>query len=279
MAAVMPTLMQPRLFTIKDLSWETGLGDVFSWVLEPVNGGGLEYLPGQFNMLYHYGVGEVPVSISSDHESGQLIHTIRGVGQVTRAMSELRPGDGIGLRGPFGNSWPLEAAHGKDLVVIAGGIGLAPLKPVLYYCLNHPERFNNVSLLYGARTPLDILYRDEIEDWVFNDKMFIGVTVDRAPNHWKGDVGVVTQIFHRAEFDPANTVAFVCGPEIMMRFAQRALVSAGVAQQDIYVSMERNMKCATGHCGHCQYGPYFICRDGPIFDFATIGNLLEINSL
>lgn len=155
--------MLPRNFVIADLIWETGQGDVFSWVLESQDGNPCEYKPGQFNMLYQFGVGEVPISISSDFESGELIHTIRAAGKVTNSMGQLRPGDSIGLRGPFGNSWPIESAYNKDLIIIAGGIGMAPLRPVIYHCLNNREKFNHVSLLYGTRTPLDILFRSEIE--------------------------------------------------------------------------------------------------------------------
>jgi NAD(P)H-flavin reductase len=271
--------MMPRVFTIDELTWETGQGDVFSWALHPETGEQIRFQPGQFNMLFTYGVGEVPVSISSDFESGKLVHTIRNVGIVTRAMQKLRPGDSIGLRGPFGTEWPVKKAHGKDLLIIAGGIGLAPLRPVIYYCLRHREKFNNVSLLYGTRTPLDILFRSEIESWLFDDLINVAVTVDKAPTSWQGDVGVVTNLLARAEFDPENTLAMICGPEIMMRFAEKALKKNAMKDDQIYLTMERNMKCAIGHCGHCQLGPHFICKDGPVFRLDHINSVLEVNKL
>lgn len=271
--------MLPRRFKIANLTWETGDGDVFTWELEPEDGEPLKYKPGQFNMLYHFGVGEVPISISGDSESGRLVHTTRAVGAVTKAMQKLRPGDTVGVRGPFGTAWPVELAHGKDLLIITGGIGLAPLRPVIYYALGHRKKFKRVHLLYGARTPLDILYRDQLEQWQRDGDIEVAVTVDRSAGYWDGNVGVVTNLIPTAEFDPANSLAVTCGPEVMMHFVELSLRKAGLTQQQIYVSMERNMKCAIGHCGHCQYGPFFICKDGPVFRMDQVDSIFEVREL
>lgn len=232
--------------------------------------------PGQFNMLYIFGVGEIPISISGDTaRPNPIVHTTRAVGTVTRAMSQLKVGDTIGLRGPFGTSWPLKAARGQDLVLVAGGIGLPPLRPVLYHILNHREDYGKVVLLYGTRSPEDILFRKELESWRARFDFDVHVTVDYAHNEWYGNVGVVTTLIPGAPFDPTHTIAMTCGPEVMMRFVAAALLKRGVSPERIYVSMERNMKCAVGLCGHCQFGPLFICRDGPIFAYPQIENWIN----
>ena len=226
---------------------------------------------GQFNMVYVFGVGEVPISISGDPSRPEtLVHTTRAVGLVTEAMRRLRPKDLVGVRGPFGNHWPMEEAEGNDVVIVAGGIGLAPLRPALYHIISHREKYGRVFLLYGARTPDDLLFMREIERWRGKSIMEIHVTVDGALGNWRGNVGVVTTLIPMAGFDPQNTVAMVCGPEIMMRFTVLDLRGQGLDVSKIYVSMERNMKCGIGLCGHCQFGPNFICKDGPIFSFDQI---------
>lgn len=221
--------------------------------------------PGQFNMLYHFGVGEVPVSISSDPNSPLLQHTIRAVGPVTKAMRLLKPADSIGVRGPFGSAWPLTEATGRDLVIVAGGLGLAPLRSVICRVLAEREKFANVFVLYGARGPAEILYRDELEQWRDRPDLQVRVTVDHAGPDWRGNVGIVTTLLSRAAFNPSAALAMICGPEVMMRFTVRELHNRGIPPERIYVSMERNMKCAIGFCGHCQFGPTFICKDGPVF--------------
>jgi len=243
--------------------------DTFTLDLEPVYAGiSLPFLPGQFNMIYLFGVGEVPISMSGDPESsGAMTHTVRAVGTVTRVMSRLKRGDEIGIRGPFGASWPVEEAAGKDVVIVAGGIGLAPLRPVIYHILARREKYGRVALLYGARTPHDILYQDELEKWRGRFDLQVEVTVDNvsAGQSWKGNVGVVTSLIAGARFDPAQTIAMICGPELMMRFTMAELKKRGIGDDSIFISMERNMKCAVGFCGHCQFGPTFICKDGPVF--------------
>jgi NAD(P)H-flavin reductase len=211
-------------------------------------------------------VGEVPISISGDPAvTERLEHTTRRVGMVTRAMGLLKPGDAIGVRGPYGTHWPLTEEDGRDIVIIAGGIGLAPLRPVLYHLMAQRERYRKIVLLYGARSPEEILYKRELERWRGKFDLEVQVTVDRGASNWRGAVGVVTPLVARAPFDPSNTLALVCGPEIMMRFAIIELQRRGVSQERIFVSMERNMKCALGYCGHCQYGSTFVCKDGPVF--------------
>jgi NAD(P)H-flavin reductase len=266
--------MRPVPFTVRQAQRETG--DTFTLVLEPPQGvsGVFPFSPGQFNMLYVFGVGEVPISISGDPARPEaLVHTIRAVGAVTRAMQRLSRGDVVGVRGPFGAPWPVDQAHGQDVVLVAGGIGLAPLRPALYHVLLHRGQYGRVVLLYGARTPRDILFARELKEWRGRFDMEVEVTVDRATIEWQGSVGVVTKLVDRAPFDPASTMAFLCGPEIMMRFAVLALQRRGVDDQGVFVSMERNMKCGVGLCGHCQLGPVFVCRDGPVFRYDQIASL------
>ncbi|MBI3309438.1 MAG: FAD/NAD(P)-binding protein [Candidatus Melainabacteria bacterium] len=231
------------------------------------------FKPGQFNMIYVFGVGEVPISISSSpKEVSYITHTTRSVGVVTNAINALHAGDIVGIRGPFGSNWPLEKAIGKDVIVVAGGIGLAPLRPVIYHLLSNRDKYKKVTILYGTRTPLDILYKNELEKW---KSMDIYITVDRTDDKWNGNIGVVTTLIPQVAFDPKNTVAMLCGPEIMMRFTIQALQSKGISDKDIYISMERNMKCAIGFCGHCQFGPAFICKDGPVFCFEQVKSLFS----
>jgi NAD(P)H-flavin reductase len=266
--------MIPRAFGIARLRHETH--DTFTLDLAPAEGdAGFAFAPGQFNMLYVFGVGEVPVSISSDPGvSSRLQHTVRVVGAVTRAMCRLRKGDTVGLRGPFGASWPLEEGLDRDLLIVAGGIGLAPLRPVLYRVMALREKYRRITLLYGTRTPEDILYRRELERWRSKFDWDVHVTVDRAGSEWRGNVGVVTTLIRRAALDPSNATSMICGPEVMMRFAVMELQRRGLASSRIFLSMERNMKCAVGFCGHCQYGPAFLCKDGPVFRLDRIEALL-----
>jgi len=256
--------MRPLPYFIKRVRQETH--DTFTFDLSSVDAGRqFAFRPGQFNMLYVFGVGEVPISISGDSGKPETItQTIRAVGTVTKAMRKMKRGDTLGLRGPFGSHWPVEEAVNKDVIIVAGGIGLAPLRPVLYELLSHRGQFGRISLLYGARTPADILYTQELERWRGKFDMDVHITVDRATGVWRGNVGVVTTLIPRSLFDPSNTIALMCGPEVMMRFAVRDLYGRGIATDQIYISMERNMKCAVGFCGHCQYGPMFVCKDGPI---------------
>ena len=266
--------MLPQLYRVQHVRHE--MPDTFTLELEPQDGSAIPpFATGQFNMLYVFGVGETPISISGDPAKRKpLVHTTRAVGTVSRAMRELKPENVVGVRGPFGSHWPIEHAMGKDIVIVTGGIGLAPLRSAMYQITAQREKYGKVALLYGARTPEDILYRKELENWRAHFDLEVYVTVDRATGKWRGSVGVVTRLIPKAPFDPQNTIALVCGPEIMMRFSAAELEKRGVAAGNIFVSMERNMKCAVGFCGHCQYGPDFVCKDGPVFQYSHVKDLL-----
>ena len=264
----------PRPFRVAARRRETY--DTWTLELAPARGGALEPSPGQFTMIYAFGVGEVPISVSGQ-PGGALVHTVRAVGPVTEAICSAEPGATLGIRGPLGNSWPIEAATGSDLVVVAGGIGLAPLRPVLYRALASRADYGRIVLLYGSRTPGDLLYTDELETW--RGTLGVDLTVDAADASWSGKVGVVPKLIAGAEFDPASAHAFVCGPEIMMRFAAQALEERGVPSDRIHVSLERNMRCGVGHCGHCQLGPTLICLDGPVYTYGEIEHLLAVRNL
>lgn len=274
MIANIPDPMLPQLYRVQRVRRE--IPDTFTLELDPEEGVDIPpFASGQFNMLYVFGVGEIPISISGDPARRRpLVHTTRAVGTVSKAMRELKPEDVIGVRGPFGSHWPIERALGKDVVIVAGGIGLAPLRSAMYQVIAQREKYGKVVLLYGARTPEDILYRREVEHWRAHFDLEVYVTVDNATGKWRGSVGVVTRLIPRAPFDPLNTVAMICGPEIMMRFTAAELQKRGVATDNIFVSMERNMKCAIGLCGHCQYGPHFVCKDGPVFQYNYVQGLL-----
>jgi NAD(P)H-flavin reductase len=243
-AAAAANPMLPRPFIIKRVRKETD--DTFTLELEPKDPVRVSFAPGQFNMVYVYGVGEVPISICGDPSKHTLVHTTRAVGTVTKAMAKLRRGDMVGIRGPFGTSWPVEQARTRDVVIVAGGIGLPPLRPAIYQILAHREAYGKLVLLYGTRTPDDILFKDELESWRARFDLEVFVTVDRATAGWRGNVGVVTTLIHKAGFDPTNTISMIVGPEVMMRFTALELMKRGVKAGAIYLSMERNMKCGIG---------------------------------
>ncbi|MFP3914685.1 MAG: FAD/NAD(P)-binding protein [Actinomycetota bacterium] len=273
-----PEAMLPRPFRVTSRRVETE--DTVTLTMEPEDGQGLSFRPGQFTMLYVFGVGEVPISISGDpHDPSVLMHTVRSVGAVTRAIVDLDVGDPVGIRGPYGTGWPTRETEGTDLLVVAGGIGLAPLRPAVVDALARRDSFGSVSLLYGSRSPADLLFPDELHRWRARFDMEVEVTVDRADPGWFGDVGVVTRLLPRVPLDPSRTVAMVCGPEIMMKVVADELTEQGVPDDRIYVSLERNMKCAIGFCGHCQYGPDFICRDGPVLAHSTVADRLKVPRL
>jgi len=255
------------------------LADVWTLEIDP-GPNGFAFAPGQFNMLYAFGIGEVAISVSGDPaESDRLIHTVRAVGNVSTALAHMKPGDTLGVRGPFGHGWPVEAATDADVVVVAGGLGLAPLRPTIYRLIAERSRYGRIALLSGSRSPTEILFRGELERWSARLDIDVEATVDHATGDWRGQVGVVTTLIERAAFDPANTVAFVCGPEIMMRLSAVELERGGVAAERVYLSMERNMKCAIGHCGHCQFAGDFVCRDGPVATHARLGPLLALREI
>jgi NAD(P)H-flavin reductase len=275
-ALASPGPMAPEPFRVSRRRRE--LRDTWTLELEPVNSEPLCPAPGQFTMLYVFGIGEVPISVSGDTE-GPLVHTVRAVGAVTQAICAARPGAVLGVRGPFGNAWPVEAAAGHDVVVVAGGIGLAPLRPALYHVLRRRGEYGEVTLLYGSRTPGDLLYSKELQRLRGRFDLQVDVTVDTAEGGWHGKVGVVPKLITGARFDPTSTVALVCGPEIMMHYTSRALLDRGVPPERIYLSMERNMQCGLGHCGHCQLGPTLICRDGPVYRYDQVVHLMAVREL
>jgi NAD(P)H-flavin reductase len=266
--------MLPETWQVDSVRRDTH--DTFTLSLSPGQGARpFLFAPGQFTMLYLFGVGEVPISISGDPARPEaLVHTVRAVGAVTKAMADLRRGQVLGVRGPYGTAWPVEEARGRDVVIIAGGIGLPPLRPALYHILAHRGDYGRVALLYGARTPRDILFRRELERWRGRFDLEVGITVDTAPGDWRGNVGLVTALLPKAQFQPESALAMIVGPEIMMRFTVLELLKLGMPEENIYLSMERNMKCGIGHCGHCQLGPFFICKDGPVFRYDRIAGWL-----
>lgn len=257
------------------------LPDTYTLDLVSADGGPLlRYAPGQFTMMYVFGVGEIPVSISGDAaDESRLVQTVRAVGKVSEAVTRLAAGDMLGIRGPYGTAWPVADGYGRDVVVIAGGLGLAPLRPALYQLQAERQKFGKLVLLYGTRRPEDILYRRQLETWRRQLDMEIEVTVDHANTDWRGNVGVVTRLIPRLGIDTANAMALVCGPEIMMRFAASALHDIGLPDEVIHLSMERNMKCAVGLCGHCQFAGSFVCRDGAVMRYDKVRRLLALKEI
>lgn len=274
--------MLPERFRVIGRRRETA--DTVTLELTPLEGerrlGRFRFEPGQFNMLYAFGVGEIPISVSGDPEArDRLVHTIRAVGAVSARLCELREGAVVGVRGPFGTAWPVEEAAGHDVLVVAGGIGLAPLRPAIYHLLSRRKEYGRVVILYGARRPEEMLFRSQLEDWRSRWDLTVEAIVDHAGNDWLGPVGVVTQLFERVRFDAVDTVAMVCGPEVMMRFSARELMDRGVEASCIHLSTERNMKCGIGQCGHCQMGPAFVCKDGPVMSLPTLDPLLRVREV
>jgi NAD(P)H-flavin reductase len=235
---------------------------------------------GQFNMLYAFGVGEAPISVSGNPSKQEtLVHTIRSAGAVTAALCRLKRGDPIGVRGPYGTGWPVEESRGRDIIIVAGGIGIAPLRGVIYAIGSQRDAYGDVSLLMGARTPKDFLYARELERCRRRFRFDVQCTVDAAGTDWTGQVGFVTALVSRAPLDPARAAAMICGPEIMMKKTAAELMRRGMSAANIYISMERNMKCALGFCGHCQFGPEFICKDGPVFPYSRLERFLNVREL
>lgn len=272
-----PDPFAPSLFCVERVRPETA--DTVTLSLVGAQGAAPPYLPGQFFMLYAFGIGEIPVSVSGLAGDGPLLHTVRAVGPVSRSLCGLKAGDFLGVRGPYGSPWPLGEAAGNDLLLVAGGLGLAPIRPALLAALADRDRYGRIALLYGARSPAEILFAEEIRRWRACPRLQVEVTVDHAAPSWRGSVGVVTEWIPYARFAPERTTAFVCGPEVMMRFAAAALLRAGLPPGRIFLSLERNMKCALALCGRCQFGPAFVCRDGPVFPYDRIARLLPVREI
>jgi NAD(P)H-flavin reductase len=231
--------------------------------------------PGQFNMLYLFGIGEVPISIASDPDRAEVLdHTVRAVGRTTRALARVQPGERLGLRGPFGRGWPMAAAAGGDLVIVTGGLGCAPVVAAIEYAIRRRQRFRRLVILQGVKHSADMLWRERYAAWARLPDTLVKLAADVADHSWTGHVGQVTTLIDQAEFDAEQATVLMCGPEPMMLAGARRLLERGVADNRIWVSLERNMHCGVGHCGHCQMGPYFVCGDGPVFPYRDIRWLL-----
>ena len=246
----------------------------------PTDNQDYRFIPGQFNMLYLPGVGESAISMSGDPEESLCwIHTVRVAGNVTRTLAGLEIGQTLGLRGPFGTGWPVDTLLGQDVVVVAGGLGLAPLRPLLYYFTKHREQFGSIRVICGARTPDGLLFQTEYAGWK-QQGLDIQLTVDRPTPDWTGQIGVVTLLIDRMNLTrPAATSLVTCGPEVMMKYAALSAIKRGIPAENIWVSLERNMQCAAGLCGHCQLGPEFICKDGPVLRYDRVGHFLFVERL
>ncbi|MEZ6132469.1 MAG: FAD/NAD(P)-binding protein [Planctomycetaceae bacterium] len=246
---------------------------------DPDIAGRYTFRPGQFNMIYLPGTGEAAISISGDPNHPLCLpHTIREAGNVTHTLARLGEGCSIGIRGPFGSAWPVDKCTGKDVILVAGGIGMAPLRPVIYGLLHQRERFGRVSVLYGARSADGLLYPDEFSKW--QPSIDVQMTVDRATSGWQGHVGVVTALLERLPIArPDRTVLMTCGPEVMMWYTVQSALTRGLRPESIWVSLERNMNCAIGLCGHCQMGPHFVCRDGPVLRYDQVASILKVEAL
>lgn len=255
--------------------------DSFSLRLEPLGTALPPFEPGQFTMLCRPGVGEIAMSVSGDPTTpdGSLTQTIRDVGAVSRALTKTRPGEMIGVRGPFGRGWGLDDAKGRDLVIVAGGVGLAPLRSVVLGALARRRDFGRIVLVVGARSPDEFLFRAQLAAWADEPELELRLTIDQPATGWGGQVGFVTEPLGTLEIDADRTIAFICGPEPMMRFSANVLLAKNMPAGDIKISLERNMQCGIGLCGHCQLGPLLICRDGPVVDYELAGPLLATREL
>lgn len=244
--------------------------------LDPVHQERFLFYPGQFNMLYLYGVGEVAISIVSDPEKKNILtHTIRAIGRVTKALQKLQPGDRIGIRGPYGRGWPLAQAEGKDVVVLTGGLGCAPSVSIIEFILARREQYGHLSILQGVKHSDDFIFRKQYAIWQKSPNTVIHIAADQAGPKWPWALGYVTDMINQLNLNPVNTIVMMCGPEMMMNNAVKILTQRGISEHDIYLSMERNMECGIGQCGHCQYGGFFICKDGPVFAYSEIKELFN----
>lgn len=244
-------------------------------LVDPAVRKSFRFQAGQFNMLYAFGVGEAAISIVSDPDEPQkLDHTIRAVGRVTKAIQRLGVGDRLGVRGPFGRGWPLEEARGQDVVLVTGGLGCAPVVGAIEYIFRRRQSYGAVKILHGVKSPQDLLFRERFEAWRRHPDTEVLLTSDRPDKAWHDHVGVVTELFEQVAIDPARTVALMCGPEIMMRIGAAVLVQRGLPATALHVSIERHMECGIGLCGHCQMGPYFLCKDGPVMRYDRVAALL-----
>ena len=278
-AAQAPSAMAPVPYRVRSRVVESP--DSATLCLAPVGEGVRSPEPGEFMMLYAYGVGEAAISISGDPTvtDGSITHTIRAVGAVSRALHDAQPGSVIGVRGPFGTSWGLTEAVGRDLVMVAGGVGLCPLRPAILGALAQRARYGKVMLIVGARSRADFVFAAQLQTWAEDPRIDVHLIVDAPTQGWSGEVGLVTEPLRRLTLEPDRTSAYLCGPEPMLRFGAAALIAKGLAPQNIRVSLERNMQCGVGWCGHCQLGPLLLCRDGPVVGYDIAGPLLRVKEL
>lgn len=275
-AAVNP--WQAHTVRIRELISE--IAGVRTYRVAPADGAATpSFKPGQFGMLYLPGVGESPIGICGDPGDDETwAFTVREAGNTTRGLAALDVGDTFGMRGPFGSCWPLKESRQHDIVIAAGGLGLPPLRPVIYEYLRRRKDFGRLTVLYGARTPDTLIYGDEYASWL-EQGIDVQTTVDHSDLGWTGNVGVVPLLFDRLDpLDPQRTVVLTCGPEVMMHFVVRSALKRGVPVEQVWVSMERNMQCAIGLCGHCQFGPEFICKNGPVFRYDRVAPWLSVEA-
>jgi sulfite reductase subunit B len=261
-----------RLLNVEPL---TELETLFT--LELPGGLSLGNEPGQFVEVSLFGIGEAPISISSSpsRSNGTLELCVRRVGDVTNAMHQMKPGDLLGIRGPFGEGFPVAKMKGKDILFAAGGLGLAPLRSLINQVLDERDSYGRVIVLYGTKHPSEILFGDELKEWESRDDVEFHMTVDRGSEEWTGNVGVITTLFPQVTVNPHSTIAATCGPPIMYRFVLMELLGKGIPESQIYLSLERRMKCGVGKCGHCQINELYCCQDGPVFRYADIKGLEE----
>jgi NAD(P)H-flavin reductase len=243
--------------------------------LQP-EGGALCHAPGQFVEVSVFGYGEAPISIASSPtmvDGFQLC--VRNVGTLTGALHRLEPGAVVGIRGPFGRGFPLEKMRNRDILFVGGGLGLAPLRSLIQYVFDRREEFGHVTILVGARNPGELLFRGEYAGWGRRHDVDLHVTVDRAGSDWSGPIGVITTLFPKVHVDPKTTTVVIVGPPVMYRFALAETFAKGVPEDQVYVSLERRMKCGVGKCGHCQINGVYVCQKGPVFCFTEITGLEE----
>ena len=256
--------------------------DIHAYRLRPLDRSArarFDFVPGQFNMVYVPGVGEVAISISSDPDDEDLEHTIRIVGRTTGVIARLGPGDVLGLRGPYGNGWPLHASRFKDVLVVTGGLGCAPVTGAIDYMFRRRQSYGHLTILHGVKKSADLVHRARFEAWRREPDTTVLLTADQPDRAWRDQSGVVTELFAQIQLDPVRTVAFLCGPEVMLHYAVRTLRRRGLADDRIFLSIERNMHCAVGSCGHCQLGPEFVCKDGPIFPYRRLARFFAVRGV
>ncbi|MCK7580123.1 MAG: FAD/NAD(P)-binding protein [Chromatiales bacterium] len=262
---------------VENIEESPGIRTLRLRLVDPAVHASFRFRPGQFNMLYLYGVGEVPISIVSDPEGEDLFdHTIRAVGRVTNAMVRLPAGARLGVRGPYGSGWPLRTAEGQDVMIITGGLGCAPVVSVINYVMRRRSRFRRLVIMQGVKHTEDLIWRRRYEAWAQLPDTSVYIASDVGAPLWPWHVGRVTELFDQVTLDPLHTVAMLCGPEVMMGVAVRQLLARSVPEAAIWLSMERSMHCAIGHCGHCQFGGQFVCKDGPIFHYGAIKSLFGV---